>query len=81
MAGLTAVGALVLVVTPRAAGASVTWSAMNPPMPGNAVAGQGATLPSVSCPAAGWCVAVGDYLASTATTYYDAGLIDAESGG
>jgi len=81
MAALTAVSALVLVATPRVAGASVTWSAMNPPMPANAVAGQGATLPSTSCPADGWCVAVGDYLASSATTYYDAGLIEAESGG
>jgi len=80
MAALTAVSAVVLVVTPRVAGAAVTWSAMNSPMPANAVAGQGATLPSVSCPADGWCVAVGDYLASSASTYYDAALIESESG-
>lgn len=80
MAALTAVSAVVLLMTPRVAGA-VTWSALNPPMPGNAVAGQGATLPSVSCPADGWCVAVGDYLASSTLTYYDAALIESESGG
>jgi hypothetical protein len=80
-AALTVVAALVLVATPRVADASVTWSAVNPPMPGNAVAAQGVSLPSASCPAAGWCVAVGNYVASLGTTDYDAGLIDVESGG
>ena len=50
-------------------------------MPANAVAGQGVTFASTSCPADGWCIAVGDYLALTGSTYYEPGLIVSESGG
>jgi hypothetical protein len=80
-AALSVVTALVLVATPRVAGASPSWSAVNPTMPSDAVAGQGVSLLSASCPADGWCVAVGNYMASSGSTYYDAGLIDAQSGG
>jgi hypothetical protein len=81
MAALLAMSAVLLVVSPRPAGAGISWSAANPPMPADAVAGQGLTLASTSCPADGWCIAVGNYLALAGTTYYQAGLIVSESGG
>ena len=65
---------------PRPAGASVSWSAANPTLPSNAVAGQGVTLTSTSCPADGWCVAVGDYPATNGIVTYEAAVILTESG-
>jgi hypothetical protein len=81
VAVLLAVSAVLIVANPRLAGASISWSAVNAPLPANAATGSGVTLLSASCPADGWCIAVGDYPAQTATTSYGAGLIDAESGG
>ena len=79
-AALLTVG-LVIAVGPRAASAAVTWTQANPPLPANAVTGAGVTLTAASCPADGWCVAVGDYPALSGTTYYEAGVIETESGG
>jgi hypothetical protein len=81
VAALVVVSALLVVTNESGATAGISWSAINPPLPANAVAGQGLTLASTSCPVDGWCVAVGDYLALTGTTYYEPGLITAESGG
>ncbi|MGA2519703.1 MAG: hypothetical protein ABSG81_02665 [Acidimicrobiales bacterium] len=78
---LLAMSAVVMVTGTHAAGAAISWSAANPPLPADAVPGQGVTLLASSCPADGWCVAVGDYLAQTPTTTYEAGLIESESGG
>jgi hypothetical protein len=72
---------LVIGVGPRAAGAAVTWTSANPPLPADSVTGAGVTLTAVSCPADGWCVAVGDYPALSGTTYYEAAVIETESGG
>jgi hypothetical protein len=80
VAALLGMSAVLLVVSPGPASAGISWSAANPPMPADAVAGQGLTLASASCPADGWCIAVGNYLAHTGTTYYQAGLIESESG-
>jgi hypothetical protein len=80
VAALVAVSALLVVTNEATATAGVSWSAVNPPLPANAVAGQGLTYASTSCPADGWCIAVGDYLALTGTTYYEPALIAAESG-
>src|SRR5579863_2338548 len=80
MAALLAVTGLLVVTNAATATAGVSWSAVNPPMPANAVAGQGLTYASTSCPVDGWCVAVGDYLALTGTTYYEPALIATESG-
>lgn len=81
---LPAGGVLVALGTPSA-GASPSWSAANPPLPANALAGQGVSLLSSSCPADGWCVAVGDYPAVSSNAVngveFDAGLIESESGG
>ncbi len=38
-----------------------SWTAMETPLPGNAEPGSISSLDSVSCPTAGWCVAVGIY--------------------
>ncbi|HVA04283.1 MAG TPA: hypothetical protein VMU64_11120 [Acidimicrobiales bacterium] len=80
LAALVAVSALLVAAGPGPAGASISWSAVTPPLPADAVAGQGLTLASTSCPADGWCVAVGDYLAVNGSNYYAAGLIVSESG-
>ncbi|HEY5025004.1 MAG TPA: hypothetical protein VII76_08515 [Acidimicrobiales bacterium] len=80
VAALLGVTGLLVVTNAATATAGVSWSAVNPPMPANAVAGQGLTYASTSCPVDGWCVAVGDYLALTGTTYYEPGLIATESG-
>ncbi len=81
LAALLGVSALLVVVSAPAANAQISWSAVNPPMPANAVPGGGLTIASTSCPVDGWCVGVGNYLALTGTTYYSAGLIVSESGG
>jgi hypothetical protein len=81
VAALLGVSALLVVTNAGTATAGISWSAVNPPLPANAVAGQGLTLSSTSCPVDGWCIAVGDYLALTGSTYYEPGLIVAESGG
>jgi hypothetical protein len=81
LAALVGMSALLVVVSPRVASANISWSAVNPPLPADAVPGAGVTLASTSCPVDGWCIAVGDYLGLTGTTYYGAGLIVAESGG
>ncbi len=81
LAALLGVSALLVVTNAATATAGVSWSAVNPPMPANAVAGQGVTFASTSCPVDGWCIAVGDYLALTGSTYYEPGLIVSESGG
>jgi hypothetical protein len=75
-----AISAVLVVMSPRVAGASISWSAVNPPLPADAVPGQGVTLASSSCPVDGWCIAVGDYAALTGTTYHEAALILSESG-
>jgi len=85
LAALLGLSALLVVVSPGEASAGVSWSAVNPALPADAVTGAGAgaglTLPSSACPADGWCIAVGDYLGQASGTYYSAGLIDSESGG
>ncbi len=81
VAALVGASALLVVVGAGPASAGISWSAVNAPLPANAVAGQGLTLSSTACPADGWCVAVGDYLAQFGGTYYEAGLITTESGG
>ena len=73
--------ALLVVVSAPAANASISWSAADPPLPANAVPGGGLTIASSSCPADGWCIGVGNYMAVTAGNYYTAGLIVSESGG
>jgi hypothetical protein len=80
LAALLAVSAVLVVTKAGTASAGITWSAVNPPLPSDAVAGQGLTYASSSCPVAGWCIAVGDYLGHVGTTYYEPGLIAAESG-
>ena len=80
MAALVTVSALLVVTTEATATAGISWSSVNPPLPANAVVGQGLTYASTSCPADGWCIAVGNYLALTGSTYYEPGLIAAESG-
>ena len=77
---LLAMSGVVVTAGAHAAGAAISWSAANPPLPADAVPGQGVTLLASSCPADGWCVAVGDYLAQNATTTWEAGLIESESG-
>jgi len=81
MAALLGVSALLVVASAPSANASISWSAVNPPLPANAVSGSGLTIASTSCPVDGWCVGVGNYPALTGTTYYSAGLIVSESGG
>lgn len=81
LATLLGLSALLVVVSPGAADAGVSWSAVNPALPSDAVAGGGITLASSSCPADGWCIAVGTYPGKAGSTYYSAGLIDSESGG
>jgi len=81
LAALLGVSALLVVVSAPAASAAISWSAVNPPLPVNAVAGGGLTIASSSCPADGWCIGVGNYLAVTGGNYYTAGLIISESGG
>ncbi len=81
LAALLGVSALLVVASAPAADAQVSWSAVNPPLPANAVAGGGLTIASTSCPADGWCIGVGNYLALTGNVYYSAGLIVTESGG
>lgn len=76
--GLT--GAVFVVVGTSPAGA-VTFNAVSAPLPADAVAGQGMSLVSDSCPGDGWCVAVGNYPAQEAGVQYTAGLIVLESGG
>jgi hypothetical protein len=80
LAALVGVSSLLVVANAGTASAGISWSAINAPLPANAVPGQGLTLDSTSCPVDGWCVAVGDYLALTGTTYYEPGLIVTESG-
>jgi len=81
VAALLGISALFVATNAGTATAGISWSAVNPPLPADAVAGQGLTYASTSCPVDGWCVAVGDYLAHVGTTYYEPGLIAAESGG
>jgi len=81
LAAILGVSALLVVGTAPIANASISWSAVNPPLPANAVTGQGVTIDSSSCPVDGWCIAVGDYPAVTGGVYYSAGLILSESGG
>ncbi len=80
LAVLLGVSGLLVVTNAATATAGISWSAINAPLPANAVPGQGLTLASTSCPVDGWCVAVGDYLALTGTIYYEPGLIVTESG-
>ncbi|HUI04073.1 MAG TPA: hypothetical protein VLZ77_11070 [Acidimicrobiales bacterium] len=58
----------------------MSWSAVNPAMPADAVPGLGATLESASCPVVGWCIAVGQYQGTNGTTDYGAAVIDSQSG-
>ncbi|HXQ90919.1 MAG TPA: hypothetical protein VN768_05115 [Acidimicrobiales bacterium] len=83
LATLLGLSALLVVASPGRAVAGVSWSAVNPALPPDAVSGVGAglTLSSSACPADGWCIAVGNYLGEAGGTYYSAGLIDSESGG
>ena len=81
MTALLGVSALLVVASAPAANASISWSAVNPPLPSNAVSGGGLTIASAWCPVDGWCVGVGNYPALTGTTYYSSGLIVSESGG
>ncbi len=81
LATLLGLSALLVVVSPGAADAGVSWTAVNPALPSDAVAGGGVTLASSSCPADGWCIAVGNYPGKSGSTSYSAGLIDSESGG
>ena len=80
VAALIGVSVFVVAAGPRLAGAAVSWSAVNPAMPPDAVAGLGASFESASCPAEGWCIAVGSYQAFNGTTNPGAGVIDSESG-
>ena len=80
LAVLLGVSAVLVVTNAGTATAGISWSAINAPLPANAVPGQGLTLASTSCPVDGWCIAVGDYLAVAGTTYYEPGLIVSESG-
>jgi len=80
LATLAGTSALVVATGVSVAGAQPSWSAVNPPMPADAVAGQGVSVASSSCPADGWCVGVGSYFAQASGSYYVAGLILAESG-
>lgn len=80
-AALAVAGVVVVLAGASPAGAQITWSSINAPLPPDAVASQGMTLSSSSCPVDGWCVAVGNYPAGTADSPYVAGLIDLESGG
>jgi len=80
LAALLGASALLLVASPRLAGATISWSAVSPSLPPNAVTGGGLTISTTSCPTDGWCIAVGNYPAVVGTTYYTAGLIVAESG-
>lgn len=57
------------------ADAAVTWNVINTVLPSNAVASEGVTLASSSCPVDGWCVGVGNYAAGTSKSFYVAGLI------
>lgn len=77
----SAIAAVVVAAGPTAAGAAISWSAVNPPLPSDALAGSGMTLVSTSCPEDGWCVAVGNYPATTGSASYTAGLVLSESGG
>ncbi|MGD0378927.1 MAG: Ig-like domain repeat protein [Acidimicrobiales bacterium] len=81
LATLVGLSGFLVVVSPGAADAGVSWSSVNPALPSDAVAGGGITLASSSCPADGWCIAVGSYPGKNGSTYYSAGLIDSESGG
>ena len=69
-----------VVASPGLAGAAISWSAVTPPLPSNAVAGGGLTISATSCPTDGWCIAVGNYPAEHGKTYFTAGLIVAEFG-
>lgn len=73
MSALATGGAVV--ATSGTASADVTWNAISAPLPAGAAAGQGMTLVGDACPAAGWCVAVGNYPVQTSTFNYTAGLI------
>ena len=79
VAALVAVSAL-LVVTNEATATAGLVECGQPASAGQRGGGPGLTYASTSCPADGWCVAVGDYLALTGTTYYEPALIAAESG-
>ncbi|HTZ10367.1 MAG TPA: carboxypeptidase-like regulatory domain-containing protein [Acidimicrobiales bacterium] len=82
LAAMAGASVVVVAAATTAAQAQPSWSAVNPPMPADAVAGQGLTVASSSCPAEGWCVGVGNYFAQSAPgSYYVAGLLLAESGG
>lgn len=78
-AALTVCAAVVATATGTAA-AQVTWTAVSAPLPANAVAGEGITLTSDSCPGFDWCVAVGNYPAQRGGAEFTAGLILLQAG-
>jgi hypothetical protein len=55
-----------------------TWTAAEPPLPGDAGQGKSALLSQVACPAPGTCVATGYYVDKNS---HDQGLIETLSGG
>lgn len=58
---------------------SVTWSADAAVMPSDAVQGTGGGFNALSCPAAGWCVAIGQYDSNVSPLEPPEGMIIMES--